>query len=77
MIKDEANNAGIPNAVVKIAGREKHIRTWSTGEYWRLLLPGTYEVTVRAPGYFIETKNVTVHRGLDTQILNFSLEKCS
>ncbi|XP_057290773.1 carboxypeptidase D-like [Hydractinia symbiolongicarpus] len=77
VIKDEANNAGIPNAVVKIAGREKHIKAWSTGEYWRLLLPGTYEVTVRAPGYFIETKNVTVHRGLNTQILNFSLEKCS
>ncbi|XP_057291171.1 carboxypeptidase D-like [Hydractinia symbiolongicarpus] len=75
VIKDEANDTGIPNAVVEITGREKNIKAWSTGEYWRLLLPGIYNMRVSAPGYITKSKIVKVHRGLNAQIINFSLEK--
>lgn len=75
MIKDEASDTGIPNAVVEIPGRDKNIKAWSTGEYWRLLLPGIYNMRVSAPGYITKSKIVKVHRGLNAQIINFSLEK--
>jgi len=32
----------------------------STGDYWRLLMPGVYNVTVQAKGYFPVSKLVTV-----------------
>lgn len=36
------------------------VTTSKDGEYWRLLTPGVYEVTVQHPGYLTETKRVTV-----------------
>ena len=41
-------------------GINKAIDGSRRGEYWRLLVPGTYTVTVSAPGYTPETKVVTV-----------------
>jgi len=40
------NEDGEPleKAVVHVLGREKHIITTNKGEYWRLLLPGRYQV---------------------------------
>ena len=37
---------GIPvqNAKVVVEGNEKHVKTTERGEYWRLLLPGTYNI---------------------------------
>ena len=32
-------------------GIEKSVRTTANGEYWRLLVPGTYNVRATAPGY--------------------------
>lgn len=34
----------LDRAVVEVCGRDKHVRTTNRGEYWRLLLPGIYQV---------------------------------
>ena len=38
------------NASVFVAGIERVIRTFTFGDYWRLLLPGEYQITATAPG---------------------------
>ena len=34
----------LDRAVVQVCDRDKHVTTTNRGEYWRLLLPGTYKV---------------------------------
>lgn len=41
----------ISNASVDIVGRSHGHRTTSLGEFWRILLPGTYTLEVKAAGY--------------------------
>lgn len=49
LVQDENNNP-IPGAVIQIFGINHDVKTTSRGEYWRLLLPGTYTVSANAPG---------------------------
>ena len=44
LVVDEEGSA-LPGARVRIAGVDKEIVTTDRGEYWRLLVPGTYIVT--------------------------------
>lgn len=47
----DVNKAAIANATITVQGIEgKTVRTFTTGDYWRLLLPGEYRVTVAANG---------------------------
>lgn len=59
LITDENNN-GIPNAVISVSGIKHDITSGEMGDYFRLLLPGTYSVTASAPGYSTDTREVTV-----------------
>lgn len=46
IVADE-NGTGIEGAKVYVRGRDRHpVCTTDRGEYWRLLLPGTYVLTV-------------------------------
>ncbi|XP_052393456.1 carboxypeptidase D isoform X2 [Carassius gibelio] len=66
---------GLPNATISVSGTDHNITTWIFGDYYRLLLPGRYEITASSPGYFSSTvKNVPVIEGKAT-LLNFTLEK--
>ncbi len=48
VVQDTQGNP-IPNAEVKVVGRDHPVFTTSQGEYWRLLMPGkTYTIQVRA-----------------------------
>lgn len=45
---------------INVQGIEKTIIGTKNGEYWRLLVPGTYTVTASAPGFQPVTKPVSV-----------------
>ncbi|XP_067226054.1 carboxypeptidase N catalytic chain [Chanodichthys erythropterus] len=59
MVYDENNNK-ISNAVISVAGVNHDITSGTNGDYFRLLLPGTYTVTASALGYQTFTSMVTV-----------------
>ncbi|XP_040217389.1 carboxypeptidase N catalytic chain [Rana temporaria] len=73
MVTDENNN-GIANAVISVAGITHNIFSGEGGDYFRLLLPDTYTVTVSADGYHPKTATVTVGPDAATE-LNFQLKK--
>jgi carboxypeptidase D len=49
-ITDSVSGEGIEDASVKVAGINKTLTSASYGDYWRLLVPGTYSITVEAAG---------------------------
>ncbi|TSK13154.1 Carboxypeptidase M [Bagarius yarrelli] len=64
----DLNGAPVQNALVEVEGRKNFcpFKTNSNGEYYRLLLPGTYTITVRHPEYEPLTETVSVPYGPDT-----------
>ena len=75
----DKDNKPIVGAEVEVIGNEKKIKTSTRGEYWKLLLPGRYQI--RAKGLcqlgqckVSEQKNVIVRQG-EATILNLTLNK--
>ena len=73
LVKDKDTAAGISKASIRIANRNKDIKTTNKGEYWRLLLPGNYTVTVEAEGYLSKQIDITV-TGDQVSVINFDME---
>ena len=61
-VKDISGN-GIANASIDVVDRDHSIRSAEDGDYWRLLVPGTYTLRVSAEGYNDATVEVTVSGG--------------
>ncbi|XP_063896391.1 carboxypeptidase D [Helicoverpa armigera] len=76
VVLDEAGEP-VKNAQIKVEGNDHVVRTTDHGYYWRMLLPGQYNITAVASGYSIPpytlitipenqtspvTFNMTVHR---------------
>ncbi|XP_026802811.3 probable carboxypeptidase X1 isoform X2 [Pangasianodon hypophthalmus] len=75
VIKDKETKAGIADAIVKVDDIDHHIRSASDGDYWRLLNPGDYEVTVMAEGYVPVTRSCRVEYEHYPTICDFQLSK--
>ncbi|XP_045770817.1 carboxypeptidase D-like isoform X3 [Maniola jurtina] len=71
------DEAGVPvkNAQITVEGINHSVRTTEYGAYWRMLLPGQYNVTAVAAGYSTPPPvTVTVTSDVPT-ILNFTLHR--
>ena len=43
-VLDEQTGLGVWNATISIANNTKSVKSYRYGDYWRLVVPGTYEV---------------------------------
>ncbi|KAH0623854.1 hypothetical protein JD844_007023 [Phrynosoma platyrhinos] len=59
MVTDDNNNK-VAGAVISVEGIGHDITSGEQGDYFRLLLPGTYTVTASANGYQSQTERVVV-----------------
>ncbi|GFR94190.1 carboxypeptidase D-like [Elysia marginata] len=61
IIKSSTSGQPITNASILVKNIGHVIRSSDWGEFWRLLIPGTYAISVTAPGYITKTEyNVVV-----------------
>ena len=69
------NESGLPiqGARVRVDDREHQVTTATDGDYWRLLSPGDYRLSVSADGYNVGTAAVTVGQQGDPVSVNFTL----
>lgn len=68
------DSAGRPvqGARLRVDNRDHEVVTAVDGDYWRLLVPGEYQVSVSADGYQSSTARVTVEEGVAVTV-NFTL----
>ncbi|KAG6443020.1 hypothetical protein O3G_MSEX002659 [Manduca sexta] len=62
----------LSDARILVSGVQHAVRTATDGDYWRLLLPGTYNVTAFKNGYESVTEEVTVPENGSVSV-NFTL----
>ena len=68
------NGEPLEGAKIIVEDRTKKIRTHTTGDFWRLLVPGRYSIRVAKRGYRNVKKMVTVYPEIST-FVNFTLVK--
>ncbi|KAF7656642.1 hypothetical protein LDENG_00038270, partial [Lucifuga dentata] len=73
-VADIRDGTGIPNATISVENIEHNITTAHTGDYWRLLVPGTYYLTASAHGYNPVTTYATVSEGT-VEVVDFRLTR--
>ncbi|CAF0984664.1 unnamed protein product [Adineta steineri] len=76
-IRDVQTTTGIVGALIQIESIPHAVRSVQSGAYWRLLLPGLYNITVTATGYLSQTKynvNVTNENITSALRLDFLLQ---
>ncbi|XP_045437047.1 adipocyte enhancer-binding protein 1 isoform X2 [Pipistrellus kuhlii] len=68
---------GIPiaNATISVSGINHGVKTASGGDYWRILNPGEYRVTVQAEGYTPSAKTCNVDYDIGATQCNFVLAR--
>ncbi|KAK2831374.1 hypothetical protein Q7C36_016460 [Tachysurus vachellii] len=74
MVTDSKDGTGIPNATITVEGIDHPITTNKAGDYWRLLVPGTYHLTASAQGYKSVVTYATVPDGV-AEVVDFKLTR--
>ncbi|XP_038147080.1 probable carboxypeptidase X1 isoform X2 [Cyprinodon tularosa] len=74
VIRDKDTKEGIADAIIKVEDIDHHIRS-GDGDYWRLLNPGEYRVTVSAEGYLPSSRTCDVMYDHFPTICDFYLTK--
>ena len=64
----------LKRAIITASGIKHMVFTADDGDYWRLLLPGTYTLMAAAYGFKSQAKEITVPDGL-ALVVNFTLVK--
>lgn len=72
-VRDSAEK-GLSGAMIVVEGRDHPITSAEDGDYWRLLVPGTYSITVTHEGYENVSAEVTVPE-VGSASANFFLRK--
>ncbi|KAM8732666.1 putative carboxypeptidase X1 [Acanthopagrus schlegelii] len=75
VVRDKDTEAGIADAIIKVDDINHHIRSVADGDYWRLLNPGEYKVTVSAEGYLPSSRTCHVMYDHYPTICDFRLTK--
>ncbi|BFZ18245.1 hypothetical protein BsWGS_21284 [Bradybaena similaris] len=76
-VTDFETGQGIPSATILVDGINHNVTSAQFGDFWRLLVPGTYTVRIVADGYEIGVnENIVVPEGEGVQV-NFTLFKRS
>ena len=73
-VKDAETKNTIEGAIITVDDRPHDVRSHSSGDYFRLLLPGTYALTARKDGYKPIQKTVVVKPNSDAVQLDFLLQ---
>ncbi|KAI3354320.1 hypothetical protein L3Q82_018854, partial [Scortum barcoo] len=73
-VSDIRDGTGIPNATISVEGIDHNVTTARAGDYWRLLVPGTYSITASAHGYKPVSTYATVSKG-GVEVVDFRLKR--
>lgn len=60
--------------MIEIEGNSKKVTSYTFGDYWRLLAPGSYYLTVHHPDYIDQRVQVKVTDGA-ASVVNFELTR--
>ena len=63
----------LEGASISVSDRQHPVATATDGDYWRLLVPGSYELQATKAGYKPQRKVVEVHYS-QASVLDFSLK---
>lgn len=70
-MKDHKGNL-LKGARISVGDRKHDIKTSDDGDYWRLLVPGTYDLEAHAKGFKSSALNIDIGIG-DAAVVNFTL----
>lgn len=77
LVTSGSSGKPVADASIQVKTISHVIRSSDWGEYWRLLVPGTYTLTVSAPGYLSKTVENVVVTDQGPTTLDFSLNPSS
>lgn len=73
VVRDSTNKAPLANVLVHVSGRQHNISTSFHGDYYRILLPGFYDILFEKSGYKTEKVFATITDGMPV-ILDIELQ---